>query len=196
MADGAAAVSALTSDAPSLAPAGAPPPPPPPPGKRRHRRRLAFDALNFLREMLDEGLMRRNPMCAVRAMEARVAAFAAAAERAGYELWAVVDADVGTLEARDKCVAALHCAAACCRRHHASHTARSHAAAAPPTPPTPPPTPPSQRRHPPPYCPANRAGGAPDARPSCATSSGTWSSAPTSSSVMRCASVACPSCAR
>ena len=63
---------------------------------------LAWDALNYLREFLDEELMRADPWLATRALEARVAAFAAAAARSDIRLIAVVDAGTQSEEASDK----------------------------------------------------------------------------------------------
>ena len=63
---------------------------------------VAWDALNYLREFLDEELMRRDPWLATRALEARVAAFAAAAARSGYRVVAVVDAGTQSSEAGGK----------------------------------------------------------------------------------------------
>jgi hypothetical protein len=63
---------------------------------------LAWDALNYLREFLDEELMRRDPFSATRALEARTAQFAAAARRGGFRLIAVVDADTRSDEASGK----------------------------------------------------------------------------------------------
>ena len=45
---------------------------------------LAWDALNYLRQFLDEQLMRRDPWAATRALEARVAEFAVAAAHGGF----------------------------------------------------------------------------------------------------------------
>lgn len=63
---------------------------------------LAWDALNFLREFMDPGIMLSNPWRATRALEARVADFAASSNRAGYRVIAVVDADTGTKETAAK----------------------------------------------------------------------------------------------
>ena len=63
---------------------------------------LAWDALNYLREFMDEALMRRDPWLATRALEARVATFAAAAARSGFRLVAVVDAGTQSDEASGK----------------------------------------------------------------------------------------------